>query len=253
MDESIIALPRKDATLEDIIHLEPRHDLFTLYRVPAEQLQPTEVRPLGAPLQHPTHTQLLVHMKELRLRIGEVDPFFLTAAVYDLDRENRRRVSEFFHYELNISSTLSLVKGRPGPPSPLTSATHALFSLTHQSPTLFLVIRIETVLHGPYEQAADPYFKVNMKQKQKNKLISFSEDCARVRTCECVVCLFCGSVCVCVCVCVLVVCCLVFGLFVCLLVSYVSRLAVSIFSFLFLPSFSCSPFLLSFFFFLFPL
>eukprot|EP00007_Cunea_sp_BSH-02190019_P004159 CAMPEP_0174230200 /NCGR_PEP_ID=MMETSP0417-20130205/1005_1 /TAXON_ID=242541 /ORGANISM="Mayorella sp, Strain BSH-02190019" /LENGTH=1996 /DNA_ID=CAMNT_0015307841 /DNA_START=193 /DNA_END=6183 /DNA_ORIENTATION=- len=201
MDESIIALPQKDATLEDIIRLEPRHDLFTMYRVPpssspnpyapssskssipssapfADQLQPTDLRPVGAHLEHPRHTQLLVHMKELRLRIGEVDPFFLTAAVYDLDRDHRRRVSEFFHFELNISSTLSLVKGRPGPPSPLTSATQALFNLTHQSPTLYLVIRIETVLHGPYEQAADPYFKVSMKQKEKNKLISISEDCA---------------------------------------------------------------------------
>jgi hypothetical protein len=98
-------------------------------------------------------------------------------ALYDISK--KVRISENYYYELNGSEVSDMlgehrVKTKP--------CKRALFSVSSPSPDIFVVVRIEKVLHGDYDESVESYVKFdNVKDKDREKIErDVKERCARL-------------------------------------------------------------------------
>lgn len=107
--------------------------------------------------------------RQLQFAVGNFEPFFCCAAVYDAVR--RERVSETWSFETNEDIALSLLGGH-ATRTAATGARRALFALPATSSELFLLVTVHKVLRAvEVDAAVDPYYKVPLKAKEKDKLL----------------------------------------------------------------------------------
>lgn len=150
-------------------------DVFTPLPINGEasdHVQPVE------PLRPKFETRIMVQMKNLRFSLGYEEPFFISAAFYDIDK--RLRLSETFYTEFNDQNELlkALLSKWHDTPEPESQAKRFIANLSYQSPSIYLVIRVTTVLHGDIDDVTEPYSNANTSAKDKQKLM----DAARTAT-----------------------------------------------------------------------
>ncbi|KAL6054781.1 dedicator of cytokinesis protein 7 isoform X5 [Balamuthia mandrillaris] len=139
-----------------------------------EQEGLSDPRTLGKPFPPRRATELLVVCKELSFALGEIEPFFASLMLFDV--QTKQRLSESFHFNLNSPSILSLLSpsGRLPPgeqPSPETCARAAIFRASYANPNVYLVLRLEKVMQGDVDDCCEPYFKhSSLKVKERTRI-----------------------------------------------------------------------------------
>lgn len=87
----------------------------------------------------------------------EVEPLFASMALYDA--KERKKVSETFYFDLNPEGLKRMLGGHIPYSDISTLGRGCIFNVSHPSPDLFLVIRLEKVLQGDLNECVEPYLK----------------------------------------------------------------------------------------------
>lgn len=108
-----------------------------------------------------------IFVKCLLLRLElEVEPFFLTLALYDA--KEKKKISENFYTDLNTEEIKHMLDGHIEYSDISTRSRDCIFNVTHPSPDVYLVIKLEKVLQGDIAECVEPYMK-DEKNKEKVK------------------------------------------------------------------------------------
>lgn len=97
----------------------------------------------------------------------EVEPIFATIALYDA--KEKKKVSENFYFDMNGESLRKMVEPHVGRCDTSTLSRACVFNITHPSPDLFLVMKLEKVLQGDINECAEPYMKEEKVKSLLNK------------------------------------------------------------------------------------
>ena len=100
--------------------------------------------------------RILVQCNKLELNL-QVEPIFASMALYDA--KEKKKVSENFYFDLNSDPIRRMLEGYVPQADYSTQARSCVFEISHPSPDLFLVVKLEKVLQGDIADAAEPYLK----------------------------------------------------------------------------------------------
>ncbi|XP_040842271.1 dedicator of cytokinesis protein 6 isoform X2 [Ochotona curzoniae] len=140
--------------------------LLTLYPAPDEDEAVERCSRPETPREH-FGQRLLVKCLSLKFEI-EIEPIFGTLALYDA--REKKKISENFHFDLNSDSMKGLLRAHGTHPAISTLARSAIFSVSHPSPDIFLVIKLEKVLQqGDISECCEPYMVMKEADAAKNK------------------------------------------------------------------------------------
>eukprot|EP01114_Cavostelium_apophysatum_P015137 TRINITY_DN4064_c0_g1_i2.p1 TRINITY_DN4064_c0_g1~~TRINITY_DN4064_c0_g1_i2.p1 ORF type:complete len:1824 (-),score=558.97 TRINITY_DN4064_c0_g1_i2:115-5586(-) len=167
--EAKIATIRKD-----------RVRLLSLFQSGTNDVGVLDPRNRGSVWKEHFGIRLGVTVQELSFAIGDIEPFFGSIALYDAKK--KIKISENFYFDINSSSTIDLLGSNKGQRNPETLGKKALFSVSYNSPDIYLVVMINKVLQGDEDEATEPYFKHNqLKPKEKAKFDQDAKEaCARL-------------------------------------------------------------------------
>lgn len=88
---------------------------------------------------------------------SELEPFFASMALYDA--REKKKLSENFYFDLNTENVKRMLGGHV-PYSDMSSLSRGcVFDITHLSPDLYIVVRVEKVLQGDINESIEPYLK----------------------------------------------------------------------------------------------
>nr|CAI5841808.1 unnamed protein product [Callosobruchus analis] len=87
----------------------------------------------------------------------EIEPLFASMALYDC--KERKKISETFHFDLNPEGLKRMLGDHIPYADVSTTARGCIFNITHPSPDIFIVIRLEKVLQGDLGECVEPYLK----------------------------------------------------------------------------------------------
>lgn len=87
----------------------------------------------------------------------EVEPIFASMALYDA--KERKKVSENFYFDMNSDQIKRMLTSHVPYVDVSTLSRAAVFDITHVSPDLFIVVRLEKVLQGDISECIEPYLK----------------------------------------------------------------------------------------------
>ncbi|XP_074836429.1 dedicator of cytokinesis protein 6 isoform X3 [Carettochelys insculpta] len=146
---------------------ENRHpELLALFPTPDEEEAVERCSLPELPREH-FGQRILVKCLSLKFEI-EIEPIFGTLALYDA--KEKKKISENFYFDLNSEQTKGLLRAHGSPPAISTLARSAIFSISHPSPDIFLVIKLEKVLQqGDIGDCCDPYMVLKETDAAKNK------------------------------------------------------------------------------------
>uniref|UniRef100_A0A8C5C768 Dedicator of cytokinesis 7 n=1 Tax=Gadus morhua TaxID=8049 RepID=A0A8C5C768_GADMO len=157
-----------DRNNEDQRKANRHRELFALH--PALDEEPIERHCVpDVPKEH-FGQRLLVKCLSLKFEI-EIEPIFASLALYDV--KEKKKISENFFFDLNSEQTKGMLRPHIQTAAISTLARSAIFSITHPSQDVFLVIQLEKVLQqGDIGECAEPYmvFKESDAAKNKEKL-----------------------------------------------------------------------------------
>ncbi|XP_034293671.1 dedicator of cytokinesis protein 6 isoform X1 [Pantherophis guttatus] len=144
-----------------------RHqEILTLYSAPDEEEAVERCSIPDIPKEQ-FGQRILVKCLSLKFEI-EVEPIFGSLALYDV--KEKKKISENFYFDLNSEHMKSLLRTHSTHPAISTLARSAVFSLTHPSPEIFLVIKLEKVLQqGDISECCEPYMVMKETDAVKNK------------------------------------------------------------------------------------
>ncbi|KJE96095.1 Dock7 protein [Capsaspora owczarzaki ATCC 30864] len=157
-----------------------RNRLFVVQQELDPQLERSRYsgdRPEAEPFYERFGTRFVVTPKELSFKLEDIEPFFVSIALYDA--QERRKISETFHFELSKDEVKSLVPAFAGPREPTAEARKALFSVTAPHQDIYLVVRIEKILQGDINETSEPYITISDKNTLKAKQ-SVQDDAKRL-------------------------------------------------------------------------
>lgn len=86
-----------------------------------------------------------------------MEPLFASMALYDA--KEKKKVSETFYFDLNPEGLKRMLGGHIPYSDMSTLARACIFNITHPSPDLFLVVRLEKVLQGDINECVEPYMR----------------------------------------------------------------------------------------------
>uniref|UniRef100_A0A8C3FP68 Dedicator of cytokinesis 6 n=1 Tax=Chrysemys picta bellii TaxID=8478 RepID=A0A8C3FP68_CHRPI len=146
---------------------ENRHpELLALFPAPDEDEAVERCSLPEVPREH-FGQRILVKCLSLKFEI-EIEPIFGTLALYDI--KEKKKISENFYFDLNSDQVKGLLRAPGGHPAISTLARSAIFSITHPSPDIFLVIKLEKVLQqGDIGDCCEPYMVMKETDAAKNK------------------------------------------------------------------------------------
>ncbi|XP_077186092.1 dedicator of cytokinesis protein 6 isoform X3 [Paroedura picta] len=141
-------------------------EILALYPAPDEEEAVERCSIPEVPKEH-FGQRVLVKCLSLKFEI-EIEPIFGSLALYDV--KEKKKISENFYFDLNSEHVKSLLRV-PGAHSAIsTLARSAVFSLSHPSPDIFLVIKLEKVLQqGDISECCEPYMVLKEAEAAKNK------------------------------------------------------------------------------------
>ena len=87
----------------------------------------------------------------------EIEPIFATLALYDA--KEKKKVSENFHFDMNGDNLKRMLESYSEKVDYSTQARSCVFDISQPSTDLFLVVKLEKVLQGDINDAAEPYLK----------------------------------------------------------------------------------------------
>lgn len=158
-DENVPALPRP-----------ARHAIFSeLYSVD----DPPEVTLVSQPYVEKPSFRFLFEPKELSFGLVLGEPFFCSAALYDMGK--RLKISENFDFDLNAPTQIAAIS-----PRQKNLTQKALFSVSAPSPDIWLVVRVEKIpLADAYDAIVEPYSKYDsLKDKDRERLVAVTTSAA---------------------------------------------------------------------------
>lgn len=86
-----------------------------------------------------------------------MEPIFASIALYDC--KEKKRVSENFYFDLNSDEIRAMLSPHTSFVDASTQSRACIFNISHPSPDLFLVIKLEKVLQGDINDCIEPYVK----------------------------------------------------------------------------------------------
>src|SRR5690348_6293245 len=115
--------------------------------------------------------ELTVECKELNMKSSDVEPMFCHILVYDAKK--KQRISESFHFDFNTEAVWSSIghdivndpfnsrisESFQREVSQILKAKRALFSINEKSNDYYLILIVEKILKGDFDDFADLYFK----------------------------------------------------------------------------------------------
>ncbi|KAH1008877.1 hypothetical protein HUJ05_009380 [Dendroctonus ponderosae] len=170
LEQSI--LESQDQVNESQRQIERQEALFALapHDLQIDVQEPVEKRLVAAaPYEHVGH-RVLVKCLQLTMDI-EVEPLFASMALYD--SKERKKVSETFYFDMNTEGLKRMLGGHVPYADSSTLARSCIFNISHPSPDLFIVVRVEKVLQGDVNECVEPYLK-DEKNRDKLKSIAVS-------------------------------------------------------------------------------
>lgn len=97
------------------------------------------------------------HLRVVRRLEIEVEPIFASIALYDC--KEKKKISENFYFDLNSDELQGMLSLHTPRIDASTQSRACIFNITHPSPDLFLVIKLEKVLQGDINDCIEPYLK----------------------------------------------------------------------------------------------
>ncbi|XP_050313244.1 dedicator of cytokinesis protein 7 isoform X2 [Anthonomus grandis grandis] len=170
LEQSI--LESQDQVNESQRQIDRQDALFALtsQEIQNELQDPVERRlQATAPSEHVGH-RVLFKCQQMTMDV-EVEPLFGSLALYDC--KERKKVSETFYFDMNPESLKRMLGGHIPYADTSTLSRSCIFNITHPSPDLFIVIRLEKVLQGDINECIEPYLK-DEKNKDKLKSVAVS-------------------------------------------------------------------------------
>ena len=109
------------------------------------------------PMENIKH-RIFVQCNKLELNL-QIEPIFASMALYDA--KEKKKVSENFYFDMNSESLKSMLASHPEHKNAeyTTQARSCVFDIAAPSNDLFLVVKLEKVLQGDINEAAEPYLK----------------------------------------------------------------------------------------------
>ena len=104
----------------------------------------------------PGKHRILVQCNKLELSL-QVEPIFASMALYDA--REKKKISENFYFDLNTEQIRRMLEGYIPQADFSTQARSCIFEISHPTPDMFLVVKLEKVLQGDISEAAEPYLK----------------------------------------------------------------------------------------------
>ncbi|KAG8441371.1 hypothetical protein GDO86_006923 [Hymenochirus boettgeri] len=146
---------------------ENRHpQILALYSAPDEDEAVERSTIPEVPKEH-FGQRILVKFLSLKFEI-EIEPIFGVMALYDA--KEKKKISENFHFDLNSDSMKNMLRAHSEHQAPSTLARSAIFSITHPSNEIYLVIKLEKVLQqGDIGECCEPYMVLKESDGVKNK------------------------------------------------------------------------------------
>ncbi len=127
--------------------------LFGLYPSPCEY-EMIERRLMADEPMEPIKHRIFVQCIKLELSL-QIEPIFASMALYDA--KEKRKVSENFYFDMNPDKIRYMLGSNPVDYT--TTARSCVFDISAPSNDLFLVVKLEKVLQGDINEAAEPYLK----------------------------------------------------------------------------------------------
>ncbi|EGC35654.1 hypothetical protein DICPUDRAFT_151994 [Dictyostelium purpureum] len=172
--------PNEDGTPATDLSL---YSYFTLYEPPVQYHEPT-------PYQKEKKRIIQVTVKDLSFKFWEKDdepePFFCSMYLYDIQKKTR--LSESFYFDfVNDKSFKMLNNAFLGATvvDEVSQAKSTIFSVASRSSSdlenIYLILKVEKVLSGNLDDHSEPYIKMNLKEKEKEKFKeSIKSHCQRL-------------------------------------------------------------------------
>lgn len=129
--------------------------LFGLYQTPCEAEMIERRLMADEPLENIKH-RIYVQCNKLELNL-QIEPIFASMALYDA--KDRKKVSENFYFDMNSESLRQMLHDQIPHMDYSTQARSCVFDVSAPSNDLFLVVKLEKVLQGDINEAAEPYLK----------------------------------------------------------------------------------------------
>uniref|UniRef100_A0A670KMT5 Dedicator of cytokinesis 6 n=1 Tax=Podarcis muralis TaxID=64176 RepID=A0A670KMT5_PODMU len=160
------AIEETDRTNEELRKKNRHSEILALYPAPDEDEAVERCSIPEVPKEH-FGQRILVKCLSLKFEI-EIEPIFGSLALYDV--KEKKKISENFYFDLNSEHMKGLLRAHSAHPAISTLARSAIFSLTHPSPDIFLVIKLEKVLQqGDISECCEPYMVMKETDALKNK------------------------------------------------------------------------------------
>ncbi|KAK5577362.1 hypothetical protein RB653_002303 [Dictyostelium firmibasis] len=166
------------------------YSYFTLSEPTVQYQEPT-------PYQNEKKRIVQVTFKDLSFKFwdgdDEPEPFYCSMYLYDIHK--KVRLSETFYFDFindkSFKMTTSHITTSSGASSKdivvddVTLAKSAIFNVTARSSSelenIYLILKVEKVLTGDLEDHSEPYIKMNLKEKEKDKFKeSIKSSCTRL-------------------------------------------------------------------------
>ncbi|XP_071743636.1 dedicator of cytokinesis protein 7 isoform X2 [Lepeophtheirus salmonis] len=138
-------------------------ELFSLYPPQYDEELIERRLPAEVPSENIKH-RILVQCNKLELNV-KFEPFFASMALYDA--KEKKKVSENFYFDMNNEDMRSMMVGHINKIDYTTQARSCVFGVSSNTSDLFLVVKLEKVLQGDINEAAEPYIKEQVVQKVK--------------------------------------------------------------------------------------
>ncbi|KAJ7316681.1 hypothetical protein JRQ81_002843, partial [Phrynocephalus forsythii] len=160
------AIEETDHANEELRKKNRHSEILALYPAPDEDEAVERCSLPEVPKEH-FGQRILVKCLSLKFEI-EIEPIFGSLALYDV--KEKKKISENFYFDLNSEHMKGLLRAHSAHPAISTLARSAIFSLTHPSPDIFLVIKLEKVLQqGDIGECCEPYMVMKEIDALKNK------------------------------------------------------------------------------------
>uniref|UniRef100_UPI00398E44B7 dedicator of cytokinesis protein 7-like n=1 Tax=Pristiophorus japonicus TaxID=55135 RepID=UPI00398E44B7 len=138
-------------------------DLCTVYP-PSDEEEAVQYRVIPQSPCQQFEQRLQINFLELKFEI-EIEPLFLILALYDL--KEKKKISENFYLDLNSEEFQEVPQTQAQVPCYFRKA---IFSMTHPSSEIYLVIKVEKVLQqGSITECAEPYMTIKECETAKSK------------------------------------------------------------------------------------
>ena len=131
--------------------------IFGLYPTPSDSEMIERRLMAEEPMESIKH-RIYVQCNKLELSL-QIEPIFASMALYDA--KEKRKVSENFYFDLNPDNLRGMLQIHPehSQVDYTTMARSCVFDISTPSSDLFLVVKLEKVLQGDINEAAEPYLK----------------------------------------------------------------------------------------------